>query len=306
MAPTAQKKSNRQPLTVTTQNSSRSPVMSAPAGFRPPPGLEDQLLPPPGLELETPTPASKGSAWMTPKTSSNNNSNKSSKSTHRLVWCYEFCHNDENRDRRHQIKQSTSEMKWSFSFFKKAIQFSKWLEEDRGEQYVLVMGWREAQPCFHMLSKGGVQLPMLSVILCDSRKQANRATNYIESLPANSVGKVEVHLQDEIPEHLLDGCIRKSFGPAEATVTDTSMPMKRTETASSVGGTTRSGSGSTTPSIDDEEVDSASLQQPCEQHRLQQALQALQTTQTPAARCGPLPVGRVHRSEVSVPAIHSL
>mmetsp|Transcript_11443 Transcript_11443/g.25941 ORF Transcript_11443/g.25941 Transcript_11443/m.25941 type:complete len:296 (-) Transcript_11443:52-939(-) len=276
-----------------------TPTLAVPAGFRPPPGLEapaglmistPTVAPfraPPGLTLDTSRPAA-----AAPK------ANKASRANHRLVWCYEFCHNDENRERRHFIKTATAEMKWSFSFLKKAMQFTKWVEEGKGDEYVLVMGWREAQPCLQSLSKNGGKLPMMSVVICENRKQAARATTFVQTLPSN-MGKIEVCLQEEIPEELLGGMLRNCFGPMEAEAPQT--PSNKWADNASI--STRSGSA--TPSTDDGSSSSgeSEIHQPHEQLRLQQALQALQTTRTPA---GPLPVGRVQRNEAAAPCVHDL
>eukprot|EP00971_Amphidinium_carterae_P060807 1203672-Amphidinium_carterae.1 len=64
----------------------------------------------------------------------------------RLVWCHEFCHNTENRARRHLLKSTLHSMNWTVTFCKKPEQFTKWCEQAAStEDYVLVMGWREAQ-----------------------------------------------------------------------------------------------------------------------------------------------------------------
>jgi len=249
-------------------------VVAVPAGFRPPPGLEAPaglvissltvapFRAPPGLTLDA-APAAPAA--------------------HRLVWCYEFCHNDENRERRHLIKNTTTEMKWSFSFLKKAVQFNKWLEEGNTDEYVLVIGWREAQPCLHSLTKTSGNLPRMSVIMCENRRQAARAAAFVQTLPS-TIGKVEVCLQEEIPSELLGGLLRTCFAP---------IPAKAEKWADNASVSTRS--GSSTPSTDDGSSTSGEadlFQQPHAQLRLQHALQSLQTNRTPA---GPLPVGRVHR-----------
>mmetsp|Transcript_61921 Transcript_61921/g.114912 ORF Transcript_61921/g.114912 Transcript_61921/m.114912 type:complete len:276 (-) Transcript_61921:98-925(-) len=259
-------------------------AVAVPAGFRPPPGLEA----PAGLVIATPAVAPfrapPGLTLDTSFAAAAPQSNKTARVNHRLVWCYEFCHNDENRERRHLIKTTTTEMKWSFSFLKKAMQFTKWLEEGKGDEYALVMGWREAQPCLQSLTKNGGKLPMMSVIVCESRKQAARATSFVQTLPS-TIGKIEVCFKEEIPNELLGGLLRKCFGPME--------PKSLNKWSDNASVSTRS--GSSTPSTDDgasSSGESVQLQQPHEQLRLQKALRALQAKRTPA---GPLPVGRVQR-----------
>mmetsp|Transcript_61924 Transcript_61924/g.114922 ORF Transcript_61924/g.114922 Transcript_61924/m.114922 type:complete len:295 (-) Transcript_61924:67-951(-) len=279
-------------------------AVAVPAGFRPPPGLEA----PAGLVIATPAVAPfrapPGLTLDTSFAAAAPQSNKTARVNHRLVWCYEFCHNDENRERRHLIKTTTTEMKWSFSFLKKAMQFTKWLEEGKGDEYALVMGWREAQPCLQSLTKNGGKLPMMSVIICENRKQAARATTFVQALPSN-MGKVEVCLQDAIPSELLGGLLRNCFGPMEeAEAASPMLPVNKWSDNASV--STRS--GSSTPSTQSDDGASSSgesdrFQQPLEQLRLQKALQALQANRTPA---GPLPVGRVQRNEAAAPCVHDL
>jgi len=132
----------------------------------------------------------------------------------RLIWCHEHCHNIENRERRQVIRQSMSEIGWSVTFHKKALQFSKWVEEvpkTTGEKYILVMGWREAQPCLRYLVQHRSNLPLMTVVVCNSKKQQNRAATFVQSLPS-ALGTVHVCVQDEIPDCLFNGRIRHCFG----------------------------------------------------------------------------------------------
>jgi len=132
--------------------------------------------------------------------------------SHRLVWCHEHCHNIENRDRRQLIKQCMSEMHWGVTFLKKALQFSRWLEETECENYVLVVGWREAQPCLRTLQQT-CHFPLMVIIICVSHKQYMRATAFVAA--ASQRICVQVCEYHDIPQWLLEGRIRQCFGPLE-------------------------------------------------------------------------------------------
>mmetsp|Transcript_58535 Transcript_58535/g.136785 ORF Transcript_58535/g.136785 Transcript_58535/m.136785 type:complete len:275 (-) Transcript_58535:32-856(-) len=134
--------------------------------------------------------------------------------TERLIWCHEHCHNIENRERRQVIRQSLSEIGSAVTFHKKALQFAKWVDEvprHSGEKYMLVMGWREAQPCLRHLVQHRSNLPVMAVILCVSKKQFTRAATFVQSLPPY-LRFVHVALEEDVPDGLLDGRIRRCFG----------------------------------------------------------------------------------------------
>mmetsp|Transcript_42875 Transcript_42875/g.77905 ORF Transcript_42875/g.77905 Transcript_42875/m.77905 type:complete len:321 (-) Transcript_42875:222-1184(-) len=132
----------------------------------------------------------------------------------RLVWCHEHCHNIENRDRRQLIKQCMSEIQWGVTFLKKALQFSRWLEETECDNYVLVVGWREAQPCLRALQQARRGYPMMVVIVCISHKQYMRATAFVAGASSQRIF-VQVCEYHDIPPWLMEGRIRHCFGPLE-------------------------------------------------------------------------------------------
>eukprot|EP00403_Amphidinium_massartii_P009499 CAMPEP_0178418050 /NCGR_PEP_ID=MMETSP0689_2-20121128/24887_1 /TAXON_ID=160604 /ORGANISM="Amphidinium massartii, Strain CS-259" /LENGTH=313 /DNA_ID=CAMNT_0020039429 /DNA_START=21 /DNA_END=962 /DNA_ORIENTATION=+ len=136
----------------------------------------------------------------------------------RLIWCHEHCHNTENRERRQVIRRSMSEISWSCTFHKKVLQFSKWLEElprNSMEQYVLVLGWREAQPCLRLLGQQHrSKLPLMAVVVCNNKKQQTRAEVFLQSLPS-AVSMIHTCVQDDIPDWLFNGRIRRCFGVSQ-------------------------------------------------------------------------------------------
>mmetsp|Transcript_6409 Transcript_6409/g.14020 ORF Transcript_6409/g.14020 Transcript_6409/m.14020 type:complete len:262 (+) Transcript_6409:85-870(+) len=151
----------------------------------------------------------------------------------RLIWCHELSQSEENQDRRQMIKDFTTERSWSLSFLKKATQFSKWLTEGSQEEYTLVLGWRETQPCFRFLAELSGKPPSMSVVVCANKRQHTRATKYVSSL-ASSFGPVHVCLYEEIPSDLLDGHIRQCFGPLDGEVSSSGcQEMEREESLAS-------------------------------------------------------------------------
>eukprot|EP00403_Amphidinium_massartii_P030926 CAMPEP_0178405646 /NCGR_PEP_ID=MMETSP0689_2-20121128/18507_1 /TAXON_ID=160604 /ORGANISM="Amphidinium massartii, Strain CS-259" /LENGTH=297 /DNA_ID=CAMNT_0020026669 /DNA_START=113 /DNA_END=1006 /DNA_ORIENTATION=+ len=160
---------------------------------------------------------------------------------HRLIWCHEHCHNTENRGRRQEIRQSMSEIGWSCTFHKKVLQFSKWVEElpwNSSQQYVLVLGWREAQPCLRLLGQQHrSKLPLIAVVVCNNKKQQARAATFVQSLPS-ALSMVHTCVQDDIPDWLFHGNIRRCFAVAQE-----SSAAKYSSTTSTTA-STNSGSGS--------------------------------------------------------------
>eukprot|EP00971_Amphidinium_carterae_P183921 3651114-Amphidinium_carterae.1 len=45
------------------------------------------------------------------------------------------------------------------------LEFLRWLEETECENYVLVVGWREAQPCLRTLQQT-CHFPLMVIIIC--------------------------------------------------------------------------------------------------------------------------------------------
>jgi len=173
--------------------------------IRAPPGL-----PPPSPSMETKHADHRGLASQLTHSSAGSTCSEMEQQQH-LVWCYEFCHHPENKDRRQLIKKSFSQLNYDVQYLKKAVLFSKWLEEMPDCEYVLVMGWREAQPCLRYIAQTGRTIPALSVIICDGPKQFARASNFALTL-SQDVGAVQVCLQDDIPNALHGGLIRQCFG----------------------------------------------------------------------------------------------
>jgi len=227
--------------------------------FRPPPGLPA----PPIFEAAMPAYPMPLRHLDSPAKVSNKDTMKPSLN---LIWCHEFCHHADNKERRQLIKKSFAEKDYSIHYLKKAVLFSKWLEEaDACEEYLLVMGWREAQPCLRYIASSGAKAPMMSIIICDGMKQYTRASNYVLTL-SDSVGPVQVCLQDNIPSSLHAGLIRECFGslaPEEQVAPPVTPPKQQRKISlmdelaklpsnlAASDASTGSGSGCTTPSEGD-------------------------------------------------------
>jgi len=137
---------------------------------------------------------------------------------HRLVWCHEHCHNVENRTRRQLIKQRFAEQQWGVTFLKKAQQFARWLEETDCENYILVVGWREAQPCVRALRQLRAMPPLMIVVVCISQKQYTRASVFSTSVAPAYADILHVCYYYSIPTVLFGGMIRECFGPLHGEV----------------------------------------------------------------------------------------
>jgi len=137
----------------------------------------------------------------------------------RLVWCHERCHKSEHEGRRQAIRRSVQDAGASLICFKKAKQFSLWIERAPRPLFVLVTDWREAQPCMQSIMQHlGQNHPVLTVVLCESPRQLGRAADWAHNLPP-SMGAVRVHERTKLPKLLLSGLIRQCFGDSDVTST---------------------------------------------------------------------------------------
>jgi len=132
-----------------------------------------------------------------------------------LVWCSEHCLEDE--ERRQFIAAEAARLGWWPLFFKKASQLAKWLEQGAGdhEEYALVMGWRETQPTFLLLSSRSLRPPLMSVVTCVTRRQLTRAASFVQTLSVDLQRGIHICDNGDIPGHLLGGMIRRCFGAPE-------------------------------------------------------------------------------------------
>jgi len=136
--------------------------------------------------------------------------------TWQFIWCYEHSQASENHAQRQLIKKVAGAVGAVPLFLKKASQFAKWLEQPNRQPYVLVTGWREAQPCGHAVcehSGSDMRLPIQMVVLCDLRRQITRATNWAKVLRRDL--RVHVCERSSIPDFLLDGVIKQCFAAVD-------------------------------------------------------------------------------------------
>jgi hypothetical protein len=130
----------------------------------------------------------------------------------RIIWCHERCHKQQNDELRHKVRKVAQMYGASLICLKKSRQFAVWMERAPKTPYVLVTDWREAQPSMQAIAQQHAQKhPMLTVVLCDSKRQAIRATEWARALRPE-FGKVQVCESSCIPPSLLGGLIYACFG----------------------------------------------------------------------------------------------
>eukprot|EP00747_Dinoflagellata_sp_TGD_P090362 gnl/TRDRNA2_/TRDRNA2_164677_c0_seq2.p1 gnl/TRDRNA2_/TRDRNA2_164677_c0~~gnl/TRDRNA2_/TRDRNA2_164677_c0_seq2.p1 ORF type:complete len:275 (-),score=42.93 gnl/TRDRNA2_/TRDRNA2_164677_c0_seq2:18-722(-) len=130
----------------------------------------------------------------------------------RLVWCHERCHKSENVGRRKTIEHAARIAGASVVCLRKGRQFGEWIARAQRPPYVLVTDWREAQPCVAAVEElQGTNRPVLVVVLCNSTRQAARASAWASMVPSE-VCPVRIAEQYNLPIDLLDGLIHKAFG----------------------------------------------------------------------------------------------
>jgi len=113
----------------------------------------------------------------------------------RIVWCHERCHKREHEVRRKAIDEATREAGGLMVCRKKASQFDAWLAHAQRPPYVLLTDWREAKPCLGAVAqRHRNNRPMLTMVLCEGRRQCARARTWVQSLPGPDVVHVCVDL----------------------------------------------------------------------------------------------------------------
>mmetsp|Transcript_60143 Transcript_60143/g.143346 ORF Transcript_60143/g.143346 Transcript_60143/m.143346 type:complete len:335 (-) Transcript_60143:167-1171(-) len=150
-----------------------------------------------------------------------------------LIWCYEYCHHHDNAGRRELIERCFPLLGYGVKLMRKSEHLAAWLQSVEGaemEEYLLVMGWREAQPCLRHIAAVGIQVPTMSIILCNGPKQYKRASNYVVTL-SGSIGPVVVCTQDGIPADLFSGVLRACFGSTDKDESFTAAPATASLTA---------------------------------------------------------------------------
>jgi len=137
---------------------------------------------------------------------------RSGKVAWQIVWCHERGHKQENQPRRQAFNRVSRELDATLTCLRKASQFSDWIQRPSRTVYVLVTDWREAQPCLQALVQNKADTrPVFSVVICDTQKQFNRASEFSRTL-APEAGIVHICERDDIPKEILAGLIHQVFG----------------------------------------------------------------------------------------------
>jgi hypothetical protein len=134
---------------------------------------------------------------------------------YRLVWCHERCHKSENEEVRSGLSEALarkSDGAGGLVCFKKANRFAMWIVRTPRPSYTLVTNWREAQPCANaIMQHAGTNRPASMIIICDSARQAHRATSWAKGQPREALGEVLVFDSANIPHHVMGGILREYF-----------------------------------------------------------------------------------------------
>jgi len=130
----------------------------------------------------------------------------------RIIWCHERCHKQQNDELRLRVRKVAQLYGASLICLKKSRQFAVWMERAPRPPYVLITDWREAQPSMQAISQQSEQKhPMLIIVLCDSKRQFLRASEWARGLRAD-FSKVQVCERSNIPPSLLGGLVHSCFG----------------------------------------------------------------------------------------------
>jgi len=145
----------------------------------------------------------------------------SNRGSWRLVWCHERCHKLEHEPRREAMRVAREEFQVSMVSLRKAKNFALWIQASPRHPFVLLTDWREAQHCRRALElhQGG-NIPVFTVILCDSTKQRKVASAWVQSVlgskggPPVEANHIHVCERSAIPKELCGGLLHQVFGLA--------------------------------------------------------------------------------------------
>lgn len=115
--------------------------------------------------------------------STDGDSSTHTKSSWRLVWCYEKCHKQECKASREALAQNLRGAGGSLVCLRKAKKFAAWIGEGEHPPYLLLSDWREIKPCMQALTQPGVHgLPAVIVVFVDQPRLHRRVTQWAETI----------------------------------------------------------------------------------------------------------------------------
>lgn len=104
------------------------------------------------------------------------------------IWCHEKVHKPRCLACRTLVRECLETSQGHLVCLKKPIKFEEYMKRElryirRGEKpYVLITDWREAKPCMTTLELFPDSPPELFAIICESKKQASRARDWLDTL----------------------------------------------------------------------------------------------------------------------------
>jgi len=116
-----------------------------------------------------------------------------------LVWCHERCHKVDLEELRNSYSETVEKASGSLMCLKKATGFGRWLTRMPNIPFVLLADWREAKPCWDVLSQDTPHQLQFTLVYCEQERQFKQASQWAASLRArgsrNAIHVVPIHVK---------------------------------------------------------------------------------------------------------------
>jgi len=132
------------------------------------------------------------------------------KPTWKLCWVCDECCKSSREAQRGVLQQRVTELAGTLKLFKKGLQFAHWFKwTSHTSNILLVINWREAKPCFHiMMQHPSAMWPGRTVLLCKDGQQYARAMEWASTMP----NAINVYEETDIPPAAFSGFLHQCFG----------------------------------------------------------------------------------------------
>jgi len=115
-----------------------------------------------------------------------------------LVWCHERCHKVDLDPVRDAFTEAIGKANGSLVCLKKATGFGRWVSRMPNVPFVLLADWREAKPCWDILSEDVPHEMQLTVVYTEQERQFKQASQWAASLRARGARNI-IHV---VPVHI--------------------------------------------------------------------------------------------------------
>lgn len=115
-----------------------------------------------------------------------------------FVWCHERCHKVDLEPLRASFAETVEKANGTLMCLKKATGFGRWLSRMPNVPFVLLADWREAKPCWDVLSQEMPNQLQFTLVYTEQERQFKQASQWAATLRARG-GRNAIHV---VPSHI--------------------------------------------------------------------------------------------------------